>query len=149
MKRIAIVAAGAAAIGLAACSHSSAPSATPIGPRTGGAIAPVSCRHQYRTWAHGEGKGLMKALQAVTTASSPRHAHAARQAVRDSKRAVARAARHPIPACADPRGYWDVLLMHVDAAVAGKGSTSSVRAAMQDVAKIRRQLQREVNQTVQ
>ena len=58
--------------------------------------------------------------------------------------AVSRAARHPVPACADPAGYWDVLLMHVTAAAASTGSASSMRAAMKGVPKIEHQLTAEL-----
>ena len=69
-------------------------------------------------------------------------------ALKKEKPAVARAARHPIPACADPRGYWNVLLMHVNAAAAGKGPESSLRAAMKDVPVIHHMLLTEIGRTV-
>jgi hypothetical protein len=68
-------------------------------------------------------------------------------ALKKARPAVANAARHPIPACADPMGYWSVLLMHVNAAVTSKGSALSVRAAMKDVPKIEHKLIAEVEHT--
>ena len=65
-------------------------------------------------------------------------------ALRNTRPAVARAGRNPVPACADSQGYWNVLLMHVDAAIASKGSAASVRAAMKDVPKIDRDLTAEL-----
>lgn len=149
MKRLAVAAAGAVVMGLTACTHGAAPSAAPAKQGTGKPIAPVSCSSQYRAWNHGEGKGLLRALDAVSSATHARHARVPKAALKQARQAVAEAARHPIPACADPRGYWDVLLMHVDAAVAAKGSTSSVRAAMQGVPKIHHQLLAEITQTAQ
>jgi hypothetical protein len=149
MKGLALAAAGAAVIGLTACSHNTGPSAAPASHGSGTPIAPVSCGQQYRTWKHGQGKGLMSALGAVSTAATAGDAQVLTAALQQAKPAVARAARHPIPACADPRGYWSVLLMHVNAAVASKGSASSVRAAMQDVPKIQHKLTTEVKQTAQ
>jgi hypothetical protein len=149
MKGLALAAASAAVIGLTACSHTTAPSATPASHGTGTPIAPVSCGQQYRTWKHGQGKGLMSALNDVSSAATAGDAQVLTAALEQAKPAVARAARHPIPACADPRGYWSVLLMHVNAAVASKGSASSVRAAMQDVPKIQHKLTTEVKQTAQ
>ena len=70
-------------------------------------------------------------------------------ALHKAKPAVARAADHPVPACADPKGYWEALLMHVNAAVASKGSASSVRAALKDVPKIQHQLTTELKHTAQ
>jgi hypothetical protein len=68
-------------------------------------------------------------------------------ALKRTRPAVARATHHPVPACADPKGYWDVLLMHVTAAAASTGSSSSARAAMKDVPKIEHQLVGEVKST--
>jgi hypothetical protein len=61
--------------------------------------------------------------------------------------AVARAARYPMPACADPKGYWEPLLMHINAAAASTGSASSLRAAMKGVPMITRELVAELNRT--
>ena len=76
-----------------------------------------------------------------------RHLKALTATLKQAKPDVARAAHHPIPACADPRGYWTVLLMHVNAAVASKGSAASVRAAMQGVPKIEHNLVAEIKNT--
>jgi hypothetical protein len=151
MKALAIVTVGAAVIGLTACSHSTTPKAAPTsrGTGTGTAIAPVSCSQQYRTWNNGEGKGVMEALNAVTSAATARDAKALTAALHQATPAVAKAARHPIPACADPSGYWSVLLMHVNAAVSSKASASNVHAALQDVPKIHNKLVDEVKQIAQ
>lgn len=149
MKALALAATGAAVIGLTACSHARAPHAAPTGHGTGTPIVPVSCSQQYRTWTQGKGKGVMDALNAVTSAATAGDARVLTAALTQAKPAVARAARSPIPACADPRGYWSVLLMHVNAAVVSPGSASSVRAAMQDVPKIHHSLVAEVKQAAQ
>jgi hypothetical protein len=88
----------------------------------------------------------MGALEAVTSATVRGNDHALATALDKARPAVARAATRPIPACADPRGYWTVLLMHVNAASGGKSSTSSARAALRDVPKIHHQLLAEVQQ---
>jgi hypothetical protein len=149
MKALVIAAVTAAAIGLAACSgHSTTPKAAPTshGNGTSTAIAPVSCSQQYRSWNHGEGEGVMDALTAVTSAATARNGQALTTALHQARPAVTKGARHPIPACADPRGYWPVLLMHVNAAVSSKASASNVRAAMQDVPNIHNKLVEEVKQ---
>jgi hypothetical protein len=145
MRYLALAATGAAVLGLTACSQAAAPSAAPASPRTSPAIAPVNCSQQYHAWNHGQGKGLIAALTAVSSADRAGDAHVLTVALKKARPAVARAARHPVPACADPRGYWSVLLMHVNAAAAGPGSASSVRAAMTDVPKIERNLMAELN----
>jgi len=63
--------------------------------------------------------------------------------------AVALAARHTMPGCADPRGYWYVLPMHVNGAAAKGNSASSIRAAMNGVPQIQHQLTAELKQTTQ
>jgi hypothetical protein len=145
MKCIVLVAASAAVIGLTACSDDKSPSAAPTSHGT--AAAPVSCSQQYRTWERGGGKGVMGVLNSVASAATAGDAQVLTAALKQAKPAVAKAARHPIPACADPRGYWSVLLMHVNAAAGTKASTSSVRAAVQDVPKIHHTLMAEVKQT--
>ena len=88
----------------------------------------------------------MAALGAVSTAGTAGDAPGLTAALQKARPVVAQAARHPIPACADPRGYWDVLLMHVTAAAATKDSTSSVQAAIKDVPGIEHQLTAELKQ---
>jgi hypothetical protein len=138
MNRLALAAAGAAVLGLTACGgHSAAPG-------TASHVTPLSCKQQYRSWTHGHGKEVMHALDGVSTAATKGDGKALTAALRQAKPAVAVATRHPIPACADPRGYWDVVLMHVNAAAAGKGAASGARAALRDVPKIHTQLLAEV-----
>lgn len=145
MKRITLVAAGAAVVGLAACSNTAAPTAPPASNRTASvARTPVSCSQQYHTWKQGQGQGLITALHTVSVAGTAGDLQALTVALKKAGPVVAKAAHHPIPACADPRGYWDVLLMHVNAAVASRHSPSSVRAAMKGVPKIERELTTEV-----
>jgi hypothetical protein len=142
MNRLALAAAGAAVIGLTACSNSAPPSAAPATHHT-----PVSCTQQYHSWTHGEGKGLISALHGVSSAATAGGGQALSAALKQAKPDVAKAARHPIPACADPRGYWNVVLMHVHAASASGGSASSVRAALQDVPKLMDNLAADVKRT--
>ncbi len=144
MKRIALVAAVAALVVLTACSNSAGPAVAP-----GAAPVPVSCGQQYRAWEHGPGAGVVAALRTVSAASTAGNTKVLTDALQKTKPAVARGARYPVPACADPRGYWSVLLMHVNAAVASKGSASTVRAAMQGVPGIEKELTAELQATVQ
>jgi hypothetical protein len=145
MKRLALAAAGAAVIGLAGCSGG-APTAAPSSPRAaasakaGHTTVAVSCSKQYQTWKNGQGKRIISALHSVSSAETAADGQVLTVALKRAKPVVARAAHHPVPACADPRGYWTVLLMHVTAAVSGTSSASSARAAMKGVPKIERQL---------
>ena len=145
MKRIALATVGAAVVGLTACSNTAAPAAAPASHgATSAARTPVSCSQQYHTWRQGQGQRLITALHAVSVAGTTGDPQALTVAIKKAGPVVAEATHHPIPACADPRGYWDVLLMHVNAAVASKHSPSSVRAAMKGVPKIEHELTAEV-----
>jgi hypothetical protein len=144
VKYLALAAAGAVIVGLAACSSAAAPPSASTSHRTLG--PPVSCSQQYATWEHSNGKGLIAALNAVSSAVTVGDTQALTAALKKAGPAVAKGARYPLPVCADPRGYWDVLLMHVNAAVASKGSSSNVRAAMKDVPKITQSLTTELKQ---
>ena len=146
MKRIALAATGAAVIGLAACSHSAAPTAPVAAPASHGPVSvPVSCSQQYQAWEHGPGKGLIAAIHAVSVAGTAGDPQVLTAALEKAQPAVARGASHPVPACADPRGYWNVLLMHVNAAVSGHPSAPSVRAALKDVPAIEHALTAELS----
>ena len=150
MKRLAIAAAGAAVIGLAGCSGGGAPTAAPSSPRAaasakaGHTTVAVSCSKQYQTWRNGQGKEIISALHSVSMADTAAGAQVLTVALKRAKPVVVRAAHHPVPACADPRGYWTVLWMHVSAAASGTGSASSTRAAMKGVPKIEHQLTAEL-----
>jgi hypothetical protein len=65
-------------------------------------------------------------------------------------RAVLSAGRYPIPACADPKGYWAALLMHVNAAAGNANSPSgsaSVTLSLKGVPEIEHKLDAELKIT--
>ena len=149
MKRIILAAAVVAVAGLTACGgKAAAPTAGPASHKNVVRV-PVSCSQRYDTWTHGQGKGLIVALDAVSTAETAGDTQALTATLKRTRSVVSWAARHPVPACADPMGYWDVLLMHVTAAGSNTGSASSVHAAMKGVPKIDHQLTAELKQTAQ
>lgn len=146
MKRLARVAAGAAvAAGLAACSHTTAPSsASASRPAVTHSTVVVNCGQRYDTWKHGQGKGLVAEVTAVSSADTAGDMQVLTAALKKAGPAVARAARYPMPACADPKGYWGALLMHLNAAAASTGSASDLRAAMKGVPKVTHQITAEL-----
>jgi hypothetical protein len=144
VKRIVLATAGAAVLGLTACSGGgAAPAAAP-----GTAPVPVSCTQQYQTWEQGKGTGLVATMHTISVASTAGNTRVLTAALKKAKPDVTRAARYPLPACADPRGYWGVLLMHVNAAVSSKGPTSSARAALKGVPTIEKELTNELKAVV-
>jgi len=154
LKRIILAAIGAAtAAGLTACGHSAAPAGGPgAAPASHGSTSvrvPVSCGQQYSAWKHGHGKGLVTTVDAVSSAAMAGNPQVLRVALQKARPAVSKAARHPMPGCADPRGYWSVLLLHVNAAAAKGSSASNIRAAMHGVPQIQHQLTTELKQTTQ
>jgi hypothetical protein len=55
-----------------------------------------------------------------------------------------------MPACADPKGFWTALLMHVNAAASTKSSgsgTASITLALKGVPTIERELSGELKNT--
>jgi hypothetical protein len=146
MKRIALAVAGTAAVaGLAACSHTAASSTSSPSPQSVvHSTSLVDCIQQYNTWNDGNGKGVVAALGAISSADKSAGIQVLSTAVKNAKPAIARAARYPIPACADPKGYLDVLLMHVNAAVSAN-SVSALKADTEVVPEIYRDLTAELN----
>jgi hypothetical protein len=150
MKRLALAAVSAAVVGLTACSGGAAHTTGSVGHAAASSRPPAataaSCSRQFRTWRDSRGKGLLAAFHAVSMAGRSPGTHRLTVALKRARPAVARATQHPVPACADPRGYWSVLLMHVNAAVTSKASPASVRAAMQGVPVIEHRLMLELRQ---
>ena len=148
MKRIILIVAGAAAaaaVGLTACGGSgAAPGAASATHKPVVLRVPVSCATQYHAWAHGQGKGVIAALDAVSSAETAGDTTVLTATVKRARPAISAAARHPVPACADPRGYWYPLLMHVTAAAASTGPASTVHAALQGMPKIEHELTAEL-----
>jgi hypothetical protein len=148
LKRITLAAAAAAVAGLTACGGNAA---TPNVAASHKSVVrvPVSCSQRYNTWTQGQGKGLIAALDAVSSAETAGGTQMLTATLEKNRPAVSRAAHHPVPACADPAGLWNVLLMHVTAAAANVSSASSMRAAMKGVPEIEHELTAELKQTAQ
>jgi hypothetical protein len=138
LKRIIAMVGAAAAAGLTACSNAAAPAAAPTSQPS--VRVPVSCSEQYDAWNSGAGKGLIAILGSLSSAEKAGDIKVLAATLGSTKSAISRGTRHPVPACADPPGYWDVLLRHVSAAAADTRSASSMRAAMHDVPMIDHQL---------
>ena len=101
-------------------------------------------REKFQAWDHGAGNGLIATFHTVSVAATTGYLKILTVALKKAKPAVARGASHPVPACADPAGYWSVLLMHMNAAVASTGSASGARAALKGVPAIEKRLTAEL-----
>jgi hypothetical protein len=167
MKRLTFAVAGVIVATLSACTNSSSPSsaagatAGAVGAASGSqtgrsappaaqaatpAVAPAACKQRYDTWRQGPGKGLVGTLSNVGSATVVADAQALTIALKKAQPALARAAQHPMPTCADPRGYWVALLMHVNAA-AGSNGPASRTAAMKGVPAVTHALLAELKHT--
>ena len=152
MKPLALLAvAGAAVVALAACSSATTPSAAPVDRKTvTQAPVLVNCPKEYETWKQGPAGKLTSTLKAVDAANTSGDTSTLATMLRQAGPAVDKAARHPIPACADPKGYWTALMMHVNAAVASAGSASgaaSTTLALKGVPELERELNAELKTT--
>jgi hypothetical protein len=151
MKPLALFAAAGALIALAACSSQAHPTAAPAHRVVDNHPAVlVNCPQRYDTWRQGPARKVVGALNAVVSANAAGSMATLKTALNQAAPSVAKAGRYPIPACADPKGYWVSLLMHVNAAVGTKASpsqASSITLAMKGVTKLNRQLQAELKNT--
>ncbi len=159
MKRLALAAVGAAVAGMTACSHvvpSAAPTSRPAvttspavtsSPAATHSVAPADCKRLYDTWKQGAGKELVAELNAISSAETAGNVHVLVTALKRAEPVLTRASRYPLPACADPKAYWTVLLMHVTAAAASIRSAASVQAVMKSVPQLTRELNAELKRT--
>jgi hypothetical protein len=153
MKRRALAAAAAGTVVLTACSQTAPTSAPHAGttPTTHAAVL-VNCPQRYDAWQNGPAKRVVAALNAVESASTGDDIAAQTAALKKAAPAVATAARYHIPACADPKGYWDALLMHVNAAASSVNSaagTTSIRPALKGVPHLQHELSAELRRTAE
>jgi hypothetical protein len=120
------------------------------------AAAP-SCKQQYKTWKYGParpvGKKLTATLKAVQSAGATEDLPATLAALKKAGKTAARLESYPMPACADPRGYWEKILARIQAAGdnAGAGSGLSglilAEAPLKDVPGLEAKLSAELKRT--
>ena len=159
MKPLAVLAAAAGVVVvLAGCTSSSGTSATQSGASASpasttttshGAVS-IACPKSYGVWKSGPAKEVIAAVNAVVTASSSGDMQDQEAALRTAAPTIDVAASHPIPACADPKGYWDALMLHVNAAAESLKSatgTKSLELALKDVPQLDREFKAEVKRT--
>jgi hypothetical protein len=152
MNRLALLTAiGTAVLALAACSQAAPPSPAHVSHEADThAPALVNCPREYETWKQGPGGKLTGTLGKVDAANTAGDMSSLRATLKQASSAVDKAARYPIPSCADPKGYWTALMMHVNAAAASVGSgsgTASMTLALKGVPKLQRELDAELKTT--
>lgn len=162
MRRRVILASAALVAGLTlmACG-SGGGSAAPAG--SGGGLAASaapspSCLQQYRLWssgpAHAAGENLTAALNILQAASSASDISATSAALKRAGVAARTLAQSPIPACADPRGYWRAVLVGIQDAADNAGTSqgqetlTAAEVALQRMPTLERKLATELRRTV-
>jgi hypothetical protein len=161
-RRIAAAAATAGLIAVAVgCSSSPA---SPAATATAAAAASTSpaareaatltCKQQYTAWKYGParpvGKKLTKALNAIQAAGDAEDIPELNSALKKAGRDADALRRYPMPACADPHGYWDKSLARIKAAGdnaasgSGLGGLLMAEAPLKDVPGIEAKLEAEL-----
>ncbi len=153
MKPVRLGAAAVAAVAvLSACSQAPTASAThpasqtPAPSTSASPAARVSCPRLYRAWRLGPARKFAASLAELGSSSAGQDL----VIVRRERAAIASAARSPIPPCADPKGYWTALLMHISAVESGTNSAAGRKSdelAMKIVPTLGRKLRAELSHT--
>lgn len=153
MKSLALAAlAAAAVVALTSCSQSAAKPAAHTSPVTvihspTHSVSPATCRQQYDAWKSGPANTIVAEVKALDSAVTAGDMSALTATLKEAGPAAVKAARHPIPVCADPSGYWFALMMHVNAAANSTGSASSTLSAVKSVPEIDGELSTELKHT--
>jgi hypothetical protein len=87
----------------------------------------LTCKQQYAAWKQGParpiGKKLTRALNAIQATADAEDIPELTSALKNAGRDADTLRRYPMPACADPHGYWDKSLARIKAA--GDNAASS------------------------
>jgi hypothetical protein len=166
-----IVAGAALAAGLAltACGSGGGPAAA-AGPSkrptasAGSGAGPVAsaaspgCLVQYRLWAsgpaHAAGDSLTAALNNLAAASAASDIATTSASLKRAGTAAKALEHYPIPACADPKGYWHAVLLRIEAAAdsagtsTGPGTLTIAQGVMKQMPTLERKLATELQVTI-
>ena len=94
------------------------------------AAKPPACQQQYNAWktgpARAQAKQLITDFNKVTAAASAEDITALTSALEAAGPDAAALEQYPMPACADPGGYWEQMLARIKAAGDNAGSASGL-----------------------
>jgi len=160
----------AAALALTACgsggssttSTSAGPSRRPTASAAGaGPVASAAspgCLVQYRLWAsgpaHAAGDSLTAALNSLAAATAASDIATTGAALKRAGTAARAVEHYPIPACADPKGYWRAVLLRIEAAADsagtsnGPGTLTIAQGVMKQMPTLERKLATELQVTI-
>lgn len=87
-----------------------------------------SAHERYKTWQHGSAKALagqiLPALRNVEAAGQLEDIPELNSAFKRAGHIAGELTAYPMPACADPKGYWAKMLGHLQAAGDNAGTSS-------------------------
>jgi hypothetical protein len=141
LKPTLLAPAGAAIAELTACGRAAIPSAADAG--YGSAHVSIGCIEQFNAWSDGQSKGVLAAIDAVSSAAAGGDAQVLTATPQNNQVLYFSGCQPPLPSCTDPGKYWLPLMMHVSAATNTK-SVASVRAAIKGVSEIAQHLTAEL-----
>jgi hypothetical protein len=101
---------------------------------TGSASAakPLTCKQQYDAWktgpARAQGKQIVADLSKITAAASAEDITALTSALKTAGDDATTLEQYPMPACADPGGYWVQMLARIKASGDNAASASGLSA---------------------
>jgi hypothetical protein len=97
-----------------------------------GAAKPLTCKQQYDPWktgpARAQGKQFEADLSKLSAAGSAEDITAMTSALKTAGADATALEQYPMPACADPGGYWVQILAHIKAAGDNAASASGLSA---------------------
>jgi len=101
---------------------------------TGSASAakPLTCKQQYDAWKTGPARAQAMQLKAdlskISAAGNAEDITAMTSALKTTGADATALEQYPMPACADPAGYWEQVLTRIKAAGDNAGSASGLSA---------------------
>jgi hypothetical protein len=102
------------------------------GTGSAGAAKPLTCKQQYNAWKTGPARALGKQLEAdlskVSSAGSAEDITALTSALKTAGADATALEQYPMPACADPGGYWEQTLARIKASGDNAASASGLSA---------------------
>jgi hypothetical protein len=117
----------AAAVSLTACAAQTTASSAPT---SAAPATPASCHQQYKAWKTGpakaEAKKLAGALKSVQSAGASDDLVLIESGLKRSGRIAHQLQALPMPACADPKGYWKRSLADIRASGDNAGTASGL-----------------------
>lgn len=118
------------AVGAVALLAGSAGATVAIRHHTAAAAKPLTCKQQYANWkngaAHAPAKNLVNTLKAIQSTGANEDIPADLASIKKLVPAATALQAYPMPACADPKGYWPKILTELKAAGDNAGTASGL-----------------------